>query len=226
MIRLPARHKLVVALIALVLALVAGCSKPHSVSGVNPGENPADQAELDRLQRIINDRPDLEVVKRQLSDLDGQIRAAIAKYSPATVIDPATPKVGHGCQYPFWHNIGDSYGTETSFGRPAPTQDEWTQISAEVEPALKAAGFHLNLPTNIVTPLSSDPMVRDDDATINLINRPGGNNVLDLSYNTGCHLPVAWRTGQPPQELRPPSDPGVHYPYLYAPPGGRTAPPS
>jgi hypothetical protein len=41
--------------------------------------------ELDRLQAEINGRPDLEVVKQQMIDLDGWIRAVIAKISPHRV---------------------------------------------------------------------------------------------------------------------------------------------
>jgi hypothetical protein len=210
--------------IALIVTLMSGCAQPDRISDVNPGENPASKSELDRLQRIINDRADLEPVKQQLIELDGEIRTTIGRYSPETVLDPSTPKVGHGCDYPFWHNIGDSYAIETSFGRPAPTDEQWRQISAGLDPVFKAAGFRLNLPTDIVTPLGSNPQVRDDDASIELINRPAGNNVMGFSYNTGCHLPAAWRSAQPPVNDRPANDPGVHYPYLYGPPGGRTAP--
>jgi hypothetical protein len=205
---------------AVLAVLVAGCS---SSSGGN-GANPPGKEELNRLQTIINNRPDLEVVKRQMIDLDDQTRAVIAKDAPETVLDPSTPKVGHGCGDPFAHNIGDSYATETSFGRPAPTDEQWQQISTELDPVFKTAGFRLDLPTNITTPLGSDPQTRDDGASITFVNRPGGNNVLDLSYTTGCHLPAAWRTAPPPPGLRPGNDPNVHYPYLYGPPGGRNAP--
>ena len=99
---------LLAVLVALV-GLLTGCVKPTTF---NPYAAP-DHDELDRLQKIINDRPDLERVKDELATLDGTIRATIAKHSPKTVIGPAQAKVGHGCTDPFGHNIGDTYTIET-----------------------------------------------------------------------------------------------------------------
>ncbi len=213
------RRRLVLAVAVTLVALLGGCVKPTTF---NPYAAP-DHDELDRLQRIINDRPDLEVVKDQMATLDGTIRATIAKHSPQTELGPEQAKMGHGCTDPFGHNIGDAYTIENIYARPAPTPEQWQQISADLDPALKAAGFRLNIPTTVTSPLGSNPQIRDDGATIDLINRPGGNNVLNYAYSTGCHLPASWRTAPPPSELRPPDDPGVHYPYLYGSPGGRTA---
>jgi len=54
-------------LVAVVIATSpAGCVKPTTL---DPNANPG-RGELDRLQKIVNDRPDLETVKQQLADLD------------------------------------------------------------------------------------------------------------------------------------------------------------
>lgn len=208
----------------MIGTVLCGCAMPPPRNGADVSEKPASRSELDRLQRVINERADLEPVTRQLAELDREIRTTIERHSPATVLDPTTPKVGRGCDYPFRHNIGDSYTTETSFGRPAPTEEQWQQISTELEPAFRAAGFRRKVTTDTVTPPRSIPQDRADDAAIKLVNRPAGNDVLVFSYRTGCHLPAAWRTAPPPPADRPGNDPGVHYPYLYGPPGGRTAP--
>lgn len=41
--------------------------------------------ELDRQQRTVNARPDLETVEKQLAELDATVRATVTKYSPQTV---------------------------------------------------------------------------------------------------------------------------------------------
>jgi Lipoprotein confined to pathogenic Mycobacterium len=218
-----------VALVATLVALIVGCSKPNRTD-TNP-YHPPSHDQLDRNQEVINARPDLEVVKQQLIDLDGTIRATIAKYAPKTVLDPSNPRLDHGCSGPFDHNIGDTYAIETAFGKPAPTPQQWRQITTTLDPVFRAAGFKPE--TEVVASQGGPPpppgsqddvQVRDDGARIDLVG--GGNgNVMNYSYSTGCHLPAAWRTGLPPPELRPPNDPAVHYPYLVGPPGGRTAAP-
>ncbi|MFV3441799.1 hypothetical protein ACNJD8_18700, partial [Mycobacterium tuberculosis] len=92
-------------------------------------------------------------------------------------------------------------------------------------PVFKAAGFRPNnsVPGDPPQPLGAPnySQIRDDGVTINLVN--GDNRgPLGYSYNTGCHLPAAWRTAPPPLNMRPANDPDVHYPYLYGSPGGRT----
>lgn len=87
-----------------------------------------------------------------------------------------------------------------------------------------AAGFHSNddaIPGQPPRPLSADndSQIRDDGALINLVNH---GSLIAYDYDTGCHLPAAWRTAPPPPDMRPPNDPNVHYPYLYGSPGGRT----
>lgn len=107
--------------------------------------------------------------------------------------------------------------------RPLPQQ--WLQIVTELAPVFKAAGFRPNnsVPGDPPQPLGAPnySQIRDDGVTINLVN--GDNRgPLGYSYNTGCHLPAAWRTAPPPLNMRPANDPDVHYPYLYGSPGGRT----
>ncbi|WP_214442968.1 LppA family lipoprotein, partial [Mycobacterium tuberculosis] len=99
------------------------------------------------------------------------------------------------------------------------------QIVTELAPVFKAAGFRPNnsVPGDPPQPLGAPnySQIRDDGVTINLVN--GDNRgPLGYSYNTGCHLPAAWRTAPPPLNMRPANDPDVHYPYLYGSPGGRT----
>jgi hypothetical protein len=209
------------ALIAIVLvAVLASCVKP---TALNPYAAP-DKTELDRLQTVINDRPDLEVARQELTNLDRQIRAIIAKHSPTTVIGPAHPTASTNCVDPFSHNIGQAFGIEKIYARPAPSSGDWTEITTELDPILKVAGFHLNQPGDATPSPDSFAQTRDDGTTIELINRAG--NVLVYSYTTGCRLPGAWRTSPPPPDNRPLNDPNVHYPYLFGGPGGRTQPAS
>jgi hypothetical protein len=212
----PGRLVLTVAML-VTTALLAACIKPTTF---NPYAAP-DHGELDRLQKIINGRADLEPIRDELIRMDGKIRATIAKHSPDTVVGRSLPKVGNGCSDPFGHNIGATYAIEEIYARPGPTAEQWQQIMADLEPAFAAANFHLNFPPTVIAPQGSDPQIRDDGATIDLISHPG---VLAYGYSTGCHLPASWRTGQPPADLRPAQDEGAHYPYLYGPPGGRTGP--
>jgi hypothetical protein len=213
------RHRRIATLLIAVMVGVAlpSCIKP---STFNPAAAP-DNAELDRLQKTINDRPDLEVAQRQLTDLDAQSRAVIAKYAPQTVIPPSTPKSDHGCVDPFTHNIGDTYTIEKIYARPAPSDQQWQQITEALRPILDSAKFRPNVPPNTAQTPGTLSVIRDDGATIDLINSPGA--VLAYSYSTGCRLPAVWRTAPPPPDQRPTNDSGVHYPYLYGSPGGRTA---
>jgi len=205
-------------LIAVMIGVVLpSCAKP---STFNPAAAP-DNSELDRLQKIINDRPDLEVAQQQLTDLDGQIRAVIARYSPQTVVGPATRKPDRGCVDPFTHNIGDTYTIDKIYARPAPTDQQWKQITDALAPIFSAAKFRPNVPTGTAQPSGTFSQIRDDGATVDLVNSPGA--VLAYSYSTGCRLPAAWRAAPPPADQRPANDAGVHYPYLYGSPGGRTA---
>ncbi|EUA01535.1 hypothetical protein I547_3302 [Mycobacterium kansasii 824] len=95
----------------------------------------------------------------------------------------------------------------------------------ELAPVFKAAGFRPNnaAPGDAPLPLGSanDSQIRDDGVLIRLVNGDE-HSPLSYSYDTGCHLPAAWRTAPPPLNMRPPNDPDVHYPYLYGSPGGRT----
>jgi hypothetical protein len=203
-----------------MLAVLIAVAVPACIndSAVNPHAAP-DHGELDRLQRIINDRPDLETAQRQLADLDAQIRATVRKYSPQTVIGPSTPKADRGCIDPFGHNVGDTFTIEKIYARPAPTVDQFQQITAALQPILSAAQFKPNTPAGVTPPPDAFSRIADDGATIELINSP--TTVLVYGYSTGCRLPAAWRTGPPPADLRPPADPDVHYPYLYGADGGR-----
>ena len=207
------------ALIAITLAaVVSSCAKP---TAVNPYA-PPDKNELDRLQKIINDRPDLEVAQQQLTDLDGQIRAVIAKHSPATEIAPGQRTASSNCTDPFAHNVGQVFAIDKIYARPAPSSGDWSEITAELDPIMKAAGFRPNVPGGVTPTAGSFAQIRDDGATIDLLNSAG--NVLAYSYSTGCRLPAAWRSAPPPPDKRPLNDPDVKYPYLYGPPGGRTQP--
>jgi hypothetical protein len=212
-------HRRVAALILCAGGLLtAGCIKPTTF---DPAAAPAHD-ELDRLQTVINDRPNLEVVQGQLAELDRRIRAVIAAEDPQIILEAPTAKADHGCVDPYGHNIGQTDGIEDVYVRPAPTPAQWQRITAALDPIFKASGFRLNWPGGSTPPPGSDPQIRDDGAQITLINTPGGNDVLRYSYTTGCLLPATWRTAPPPDQ-RPPADPGVHYPYLYGAPGGRTA---
>lgn len=216
----PRARRTSAALTVGLAVLVAGCVKPTTF---DPAAAP-DHGELDRLQTTINQRPDLEVVARQLGELDGRIRAAIAANAPQTVLAPSAAKTNVRCADPYDHNIGQIRGIEDVFARPAPTAAQFKRIVAALDPVFKANGFRLNWPAGATPPEGSDPQLRDDGAQITLINTPDGNDVLRYSYTTGCLLPAAWRTAPPPDQ-RPASDPNLHYPYLFGPPGGRTASP-
>lgn len=214
-------------LIAAILGvtfLLTGCMKPNTL---DPYANPGHK-ELDRLQKIVNDRPDLETVVKQLADLNNTIEAAIAKYSPqsqfsSNKVDQPT----NGCSDPFNRSIGRQEKSDDYFGKPAPTPAQWQQIVTELAPVFKAAGFKTErdyaakqgvpIPPNV----ENDSQLRDDGARINLVGEING-GPMSYSYDTGCHLPAAWRTAPPPPNMRPGNDPDIHYPYLYGSPGGRT----
>ncbi|BBX97896.1 LppA family lipoprotein [Mycobacterium lacus] len=205
-----------------IATLLAGCMKPTTLDPyANPGRN-----ELDRLQKIVNQRPDLETVESQLANLEATIRAEIAKYSPHTQFSSlATGHPAGGCNAPFNRTIGRQVKSDVFFGRPAPTPEQWLQIVAELAPVFRAANFRPNnsAPGEPPLPLGApnDSQIRDDGSTIELVNGDAS-GPLAYSYDTGCHLPAAWRTAPPPPDMRPPNDPDVHYPYLYGSPGGRT----
>ncbi|ORB89249.1 LppA family lipoprotein [Mycobacterium persicum] len=215
------RRYLVSGLLSVTL-LLTSCIKPNTFDPyANPGRH-----ELDRLQKIVNERPDLETVQQQLANLDATIRAVIATYSPQTQF--STVPYSHaimGCKDPFTRTIGRQLDSDLFVGRPAPTQGQWLQIVTELAPVFKAAGFRPNnaAPGDPPLPLGSanDSQIRDDGVLIDLVNGDA-NSPLSYSYDTGCHLPAAWRTAPPPPNMRPPNDPDVHYPYLYGSPGGRT----
>ncbi|BBX72245.1 hypothetical protein H7H78_17380 [Mycobacterium shinjukuense] len=215
-------HRFLAAGLLSVTLLLAGCIKPNTF---DPYANPG-RGELDRLQKIVNERPDLETVEQQLANLDATIRAAIAKYSPQTRFSSlATGHPAGGCNDPFIRTIGRQVSSDVFFGRPAPTPEQWLQIVTELAPVFKAAGFRPNnsAPGDPPQPLGAPnfSQIRDDGTLIRLVN--GDNrSPLGYSYDTGCHLPAAWRTAPPPLNMRPPNDPDVHYPYLYESPGGRT----
>lgn len=205
--------------------LLTGCIKPNTF---DPYANPG-RKELDRLQKIVNGRPDLETVEQQLANLNNTIDAAIAKYSPQT--DFSTTKVSNstnGCNDPFNRSIGRQLGSDHYFGKPAPTPEQWQQIVAELAPVFKAAGFKSELEyaaaqgAHLPPDFQNDSQLRDDGVRINLVGGING-GPMDYSYDTGCHLPAAWRAAPPPPQMRPSNDPDVHYPYLYESPGGRTA---
>ena len=170
----------------------AGCIKPRTFSPyANPGRD-----ELDRLQKIVNQRPDLETVEHQLADLDAVIRASVAKHSPAEKFS-STPVLQstNGCNNPFERSIGRQVGSDSFAIEPAPSRDQWTQIATELAPIFSAAGFHQNdlTPGEPPRPPSADDdsQIRDDMALINFVN---GGNLVMYSYNTGCHLPAACPT--------------------------------
>jgi hypothetical protein len=202
----------------VIATMSAGCAKPTTL---DPHANPG-RGELDRLQKIVNDRSDLETIQHQLADLDATVRAAIAKYSPATTFS-STPMsdATNGCNDPFNRSIGRQVGSDRFEGRPAPSPQQWLQITTELAPVFSAAGFRPNdtVAGQPPRPLSAedDSQIRDDGALIHL----GTNPLVLYDYNTGCHLPAAWRTAPPPLDMRPSNDPDIHYPYLYGPPGGR-----
>jgi hypothetical protein len=199
----------------LITVAIPSCIKDTTF---NPYAAP-DHAELDRLQTIINDRPDLETAQRQLTDLDGQIRSIVTKFAPQTVIGPSTPEGDRGCTDPYVHNIGDTFTIKKIYARPAPTAEQFDQITTALQPILTAANFKPNTPAGVTPPPGTFSQIGDDGSSIELINSPGA--VLGYGYSTGCRLPAAWRTGPPPADQRPPDDPDVHYPYLSGAGGGR-----
>lgn len=208
------------AALAGVAVLLTGCTKPTTF---NPYANPG-REELDRLQKIVNERPDLETVAGQLANLDATIRAMIAKYSPQTRFSSTT--IDHptnGCVDPFTRTIGRQEESDHFFGEPAPTSGQWLQIVTELAPVFSAASFRPNNSAPGDPPLPpgapNDSQIRADGALIDLVNH---GKLVAYSYDTGCHIPAAWRTAPPPPNMRPPNDPDVHYPYLYVSPGGRT----
>lgn len=203
-----------------LLGVVVTIALPSCVKDTtfNPYAAP-DHAELDRLQTVINQRPDLQTAQRQLTDLDAKIRAAVAKYAPQTVMSPSSPKLDRGCTDPYTHNIGDTFTMDTVYARPAPSAEQFDQITAALTPILTAANFKINSPANVVPPSGTFSQISDDGSTVELINSP--NTVLVYGYSTGCRLPAAWRTSPPPPDQRPPDDPDIHYPYLFSTGGGR-----
>jgi len=215
---MTARRRIVaVVLTALTSVAVPSCVKD---TAVNPYAAP-DHTESDRLQKIVNDRPDLEVAQRELADLDGQIRAVVTRISPGTDIGPSTPKPDHGCSDPFTHSIGDTVTIEKVYARPAPSDEQWRAITDALTPILTAAAFKANTPPGVTPPAGTFAWVSEDGSTVELIHNAG--SVLAYGYSTGCRLPSAWRTDPPPADRRPTDDANVHYPYLYEPPGGRNS---
>jgi Lipoprotein confined to pathogenic Mycobacterium len=207
-----------------IALLLTACVKTNTFDPyATPGRN-----ELDRLQKIVNERRDLEIIEQQLATLDSAIDAAIAKYSPrthfsATEVSQST----NGCNNTFNRSIGRQEKSDDYFGQPAPTPDQWQHIVAELAPPFGAAGFKTEVEyagtQGVPLPPGSqnDSQLRDDGVGINLV---GGSDrgPMNYSYDTGCHLPAAWRSAPPPPNMRPSNDPNVHYPYLYGSPGGRT----
>lgn len=213
-------HRFLIAGLLSTSLLLAGCIKPTTLDPhANPGRD-----ELDRLQKIVNGRPDLETVEQQLTNVDAKIRATIAKYSPQTqfsstaIIHPT-----NGCKDPFNRTIGKQEESDHFFGEPAPNNEQWLRVVTELAPVFSAAGFRPNNSAPGVPPPTpgapNDSQIRDDGALINLVNH---GKLVDYNYDTGCHLPAAWRTAPPPPDMRPPNDPNVYYPYLYGSPGGRS----
>lgn len=128
-----------ITVLLITLTVVAVLPAGVKQTTFNPYAAP-DNGELDRLQKIINDRPDLEVVQAQLT---------------------------------------------------APSTGDWSEIAADLDPILKAAGFKPNTPPGVTPPQGNASYIRDDGAIVG--NSPA---VLIYSYSTGCHLPAAWRTGR------------------------------
>lgn len=202
--------------------MLTGCVKPTTF---NPYANPG-RSELDRLQTMINARPDLEAVERQLSDLDAAIRAVISKHSPQSRFSSTTAShLSNGCQHPFTRNIGRQVNSDMFFADPPPSAGQWLQIATELTPVFTAAGFRPDNSAPGSPPLpvgaANDSQSSEDGAMIKLVNGVAG-SPLNYSYDTGCHLPADWRTAPPPPDFRPSNDSNVHYPYLYGSPGGRS----
>ena len=202
--------------------MLIGCVKP---TAFNPYANPG-RPELDRLQTKINARSDLEAVEHQLRDLDAAIRAAISKISPRSQFSSMSAShFSNGCQDPFTRSIGRQVNSDLFFADPPPSTAQWLQITTELTPTFRAAGFRPDnsAPGNPPLPVgaANDSQSHEDGATIKLVNGLDG-SPLNYSYDTGCHLPADWRTAPPPPNLRPSNDPNVHYPYLYQSPGGRS----
>src|SRR5262245_32200100 len=152
-------------------AMLAGCIKPTTF---NPYANPG-RGELDRLQKIVNSRPDLETAEQQLAGLDATIRATITKYSPPTQFsNTAISHPTNGCRDPFNRTIGRQVASDQFFGRPGPTSEQWLHITTELAPVFKAAGFRPNDTAPGVPPpppgAPNDSQIRDDGALINLVN--------------------------------------------------------
>lgn len=206
-------RKLCAAIVAGTLAAgLSGCVKPTTF---NPYAAP-DNKELDRLQKQVNDRPDLEAAERELNELNRKVLEAFAKYSPGTRLEPK-PQIAP-CNEPNLFNVGREYRTDRVYAEPGPVTGDFAAIRGALMPAFTAAGFHLNLPPGKSFGPDEFSVIRDDRAMIELSR-------TSYAFMSGCRLPASWRTAPPPTDDRPLDDPDIHFPYLYGSPGGRTARP-
>lgn len=123
------RRRAMVALLAVLLTIgVTSCVKADTLSS----SAAPDHDESNRLQTIVNDRPHLETARRQLTDLDAQIRYTVTRFAPQTVIGPSTPKLDRGCVDPYVHTNGGTYAIEQIYARPAATAEQFQQITGHV----------------------------------------------------------------------------------------------
>jgi Lipoprotein confined to pathogenic Mycobacterium len=205
-----------VAMLAVAMTLT-GCIKSTTF---NPYAAP-DTNELDRLQQIVNEAPDLEPTRVLLSELDTQIRAAIAKYSPETKLAPYGRKESLlACRDPYTWTVGQEYRSTPLAGEPAAGVQQWQRIVDELTPVIENAGYQ---PSSEPTANSQQLYYGKDGAFVRLTNGSGGSPLM-YEYGTGCRLPAAWRTSPPPPDTVG-GDPNIHYPYLFGDEGGRTVKP-
>ncbi|MGB3484775.1 MAG: LppA family lipoprotein [Mycobacterium sp.] len=216
--------------LAVVLGVTLGAAGCLDARDVDPAARP-DESELNRLQEIVNARPDMETVQAHLRDIQARVQQAITRVAPAVMLpatprdDPAQPPPGRleKCVDPFTHSIGRRYrsGEFVSIGGGF-TDAQWQQLVAELTVTFEAAGFIYD--SARYAPPAPDhrnaSQFREDGVRIELLGslRPDGPVVF--GYEIECNLPGAWRTSTPPEELRLNLGPGSHYPYLYG--DGRT----
>ncbi len=207
-------YRAAVAVLAVTMT-VSACIKSTTF---NPYA-PPDTGELDRLQQTVNAAADLEPTRAVLNQLDTQIRATIAKYSPQTMLAPYGIKEAFGnCQQPYTWAVGQQYTPAPLSGKPAPTAAQWQQITAALKPVFDNAGFQPGK-----EPIIDGIAYGDGSAFVSLTNG-GEQGTLMSKASTGCRMPTAWRSTPPPPGTFTP-DPVFHYPYLFGGEGGRSREP-
>lgn len=212
------------ATVAVVLTvLAAGCAQPPVPRDVDPAAKPG-AAEQDRLQKIVNARPDLDTVRQQLAQIASSVRATIDRHAPQSGLSH-TPDNGTNadrpgaiaCVEPFNHTVGQAFNSGDFLGGVV-SDEQWKAIVAELAPVFSDAGLTFNDAYAPPGPGDQNDSQKHDDTagntvTIDLLGRYPDKR-LRFTYRIGCHLPAAWRTGPAPVGFESGQGPGAHFPYL------------